>query len=414
MNISHNANVTVSLLLRLGQGLKSLCLLAFVAIALLITGCNNDSSGSSAAQTSQPEAGAGSGDSVQLASNDKVNTAIKKSVAVLPDVLGDLQESAPIVFEPGIIDLGKMFPRDLVTSKFNIRNLGNTPMTIKVIKPACGCTKLDDYSGLVIPPGEAVELEARTKSRNVPSSFSTSISILFEEYIAPSTISMFGEVTRAIRTAPKYFNCVENRDTGLRKDSGLIVVESLDGKPFTILSANGVEPIYEGFDPDFDEPQSEYTLEWDISQYNNINPPKYWIIETDNPNCPVVEVWVRHEANVPKPNPSPWAVRTQHVVVGGIRPGKSVVFEVDIRNRRNGIPCTTQQVRSLSKNFKAKKVSYSAVGKIPPDSTISVRITPTPGYEGLLNGEIQFMLNGQPQNITVLGKAMKKTDEGEQ
>lgn len=412
MNKSHNTNVTLSQLLRLIYRLKSLGLLAFVAIALLITGCNNDSSGSSTAQNGQNEAETNSSDSAQLTSIDEVNTAIKNSVGVLPDVLGDLQESAPIVFEPGIIDLGKMFPRDLITSKFTLRNLGNTPMTIKAIKPACGCTKLDDYYGLVIPPGESVELEARTKSRTVPSSFSSSISFLFEEYIAPSTISMFGEVTRVIRTAPKYFNCVANRDSGLRKDSGLIVVESLDGKPFTILSANGVEPIYESFDPDFDEPQSSYKLVWDISQYENVNPPKYWIIETDNPNCPVVDVWVRHEANVPV-TAGLWRVRTQHVVVGGIKPGESAEFEVDIHNR-TGVPCTTHLVRSLSKNFKAKVVSFSPIGKIPPDSTIKVRITPTPGYEGLLNGRIQFMLNGQPQNVIILGKVFEKTDEGEQ
>lgn len=413
MNKSHNTNVTVSLLLKLGQGFKLLSLLALVAIALLITGCNNDSSGSSATQNGQSEADTGSGDSVQLTSIDEVNTAIRDSVGVLPDVLGDLQETAPIVFEPGILDLGKMFPRDLITSKFTLRNLGSTPMTIKVIKAACGCTKLDDYSGLVIPPGEAVELEARTKSRTVPSSFSSSISFLFEEYIAPSTISMFGEVTRVIRTAPKYFNCVANRDTGLRNDSGLIVVEALDGKPFTILSANGVEPIYESFDPDFDEPQTSYKLVWDIAQYKNVNLPKYWIIETDNPNCPVVDVWVRHEANLPPRNQNVWRARTQHVVVGGIRPGKSAVFEVDIQNRNNRAN-KIDLVRSLSKNFSAKLVSYIPIGKSPPDSTISVRITPTPGYQGLLNGKIRIMLGSQWQDIIILGKAMKKTDEGEQ
>jgi len=410
MNISHNPNVTASRLLRFGYGLKSLCLPALVVLALLITGCN-DSSGSSATEAVQAEGDADTGNSVQLTSREAVNTGLQDITNVLPDVLDDLQERAPIVFEPSIINLGKMLPRELITTKFSIRNLGDRPITIKVIRPSCACTKLDDYSGRVIQPGKAIELEARTKSRTVPSSFTSSISFLFEEYIGQSTLSIYGEITRAIRTSPHYFNCVANRETGQRQDSGLIVVESIDGKPFNILSANGVEPIYEGFDPDFDEAQSEYTLAWDIAQYNNINVPGWWIIETDNPDCPVVDVWVRHENRDPV-HKGPWRVLTKHVVVGGIKYGESAVFEVDINNR-HGTVSPGQEVRSLSKNFKAKFVSFTPVGKVPKNSTIRIRITPTPGYEGLLNGKMQFMLGDEPQNITILGKALTKTEEDE-
>lgn len=410
MNISHNPNVTVSRLLRLGHVLKSLHVLTLVVFAILIAGCN-DSSGSNESQTDQTTSAAVSGDAVQLTSIDAVNTAIQDSADVLPDVFADLQETAPIVFEPGIINLGKMYPRELITSRFSIRNLGDRPITIKVIKANCACTKLDDYSGRVIPPGEAIELEARTKSREVPSIFTSSISFLFEEYIGQSTLSLYGEITRAIRTAPSYLVCTINQKIGQRVESGLVVVESLDGKPFNILSANGKEPIYEGFDPDFDEAQSKYTLAWDISQYNNVNVPGWWVIETDHPDCPVVDVMIRHESNRRKsPPPGPWRVRAHHVVVGGIEAGESAEFDVDIQNRHNTIS-TRNDVLSLSRNFKAKKVSFIPYGIIPGESTMRVRITPTPGYEGLLYGEIRFTISNQEYTVTIIGKAMKSTEE---
>ena len=411
--MSHNQNVSLSRLLRLGLGLKSLCLLTLVVFAILIAGCS-DSSGSSETETGQAKSDAGSGDSVQVSFDVGINTAIKDSADVLPDVFADLQETAPILFEPGILNLGKMLPRELITSKFSLRNVGDRPVTIKVIRPSCACTKLDDYSGRVIPPGEAIELEVRTKSRSVPSTFTSSILFIFEEYIGQSTLSMYGEITRAIRTAPSYFVCTINEKTGQRVESGLIVVESLDGKPFNILSANGLEPIYEGFDPDFDEPQSKYTLEWDVSQYENVNLPGWWVIETDHPDCAVVDVWIRHETTRRKSPPlGPWRVRVNHVVVGGIKAGESAEFDVDIQNRHNAISAKND-VLSLSKNFKAKMVSFIPYGIIPEESTMRVRITPTPGYEGLLYGEIQFTISNQKFTATIIGKALKSTEESSQ
>lgn len=414
MNICHSQNTNASKLPSLVRQLKTLSLIAFTAMAILIAGCK-DSSGSSsnsgATQTNAPDTDAGSSDSLQLSANDGIDTASQDRANVLPDVLGDIAETAPIVFEPSIMNLGKMFPLELVSSKFSIRNVGNKAITIKAVRPSCGCTKLDDYSGLVIGPGEALELEARIKSRTVPSQFTSAISFLFEEHIGQSTINMFGEITRPIRTAPQTFNLVERPITGKRIQSGLVVVEAIDGRPFNILSANGVDPIYLDYDPDLDEVKSSYTLEWDVSHYNDTTRPGWWVIETDHPNCAIVEVRLRHESTMPDPpGARRWRVRTLHIVVGGIKPGESAVFEVDVVNPlREKI-----DVRSLSRNFNAKLVSFDLVGEIPPDSTIRVRITPTPGYEGLFYDKIMFLSDSnQTQNITIIGKALENTEEGE-
>lgn len=415
MNITKNQNVTVYRLLRLGQDIRAICLIALVALALLITGCNDSSGSSSGAGetlTSEVQQEAGSGDSLQISPTSGMTEALAGSENVLPDILGDLGETIPLVFEPGIIDLGRMFPRDLITTKFSLRNTGTRPMTIKVIRPSCACTKLDNYSGLVIPPGESVELEARIKSRTVPSTFTSAISFLFEEYIGQATINISGEITRAIRTAPTTFNLVPGRSSGARAESGLIVIESIDNEPFNILSANGKEPIYQSFDPDFDEAQSSYVIEWDISSYNNSTRPGWWVIETDHPNCPVVDVRIRHSSTMPPPKGTrAWRVRTGHVVVDGIKPGESADFDVNMVNPYGDV---IGAVRSLSKNFSARLISFSQIGEVPPDSTLTVRITPTSGYEGLLYGDIQFLSNkNQLQKIIVIGKAMEKTDEGQ-
>ncbi len=142
----------------------------------------------------------------------------------------------------------------------------------------------------------------------------------------------------------------------------------------------------------------------------NVNVPGWWVIETDHPDCPVVDVLIRHESNRRKSPPGPWSVRAHHVVVGGIEAGESAEFDVDIQNRHNTIS-TKNDVLSLSRNFKAKMVSFIPYGIIPEESTMRVRITPTPGYEGLLYGEIKFTIGNQEFTATIIGKAMKSTEE---
>ncbi len=204
-------------------------------------------------------------------------------------------DPAPVVFDPPAVDLGYILPNQTVNTIIQVRNIGDKPLKITLVKPSCTCTTLDDLTGTVIPPGESVPLTAQLKARSKPSPMTSSITFLFEGYLESSKVSISAQVARPIRTIPQAFNLA----TG--ELSGHIVVESIDGRPFTISAANRQPPEYIGFDPATDEPRNGYVLQWDVSQYTQQTMPGWWMIETDHPDCPLVDVWVRHKWNMPEP-----------------------------------------------------------------------------------------------------------------
>ena len=302
-------------------------------------------------------------------------------------------DPAPVVFDPPAVDLGYILPNQTVNTIIQVRNIGSEPLKITLVKPSCTCTTLEDLTGTVIPPGESVSLTAQLKARSKPSPMTSSITFLFEGYAESSKVSISAQVARPIRTIPQIFNCVTGKPL-----SGQVVVESIDGRPFTISAANRQPPEYIGFDPATDEPRDAYVLQWDVSQYTQQTIPGWWVIETDHPDCPVVDVWVRHEWNMPEAAAGRrWRLRTQHVVIDGINAGESGEFMVEIAKLgRDDI----YSVQSLSNEFDAKLVSIQRNGI---DAEATVRITPAAGHHGLLYGTIQFISSAHAQKLTVIG-----------
>ena len=221
----------------------------------------------------------------------------------------------------------------------------------------------------------------------------SSVTFSFEGYADSSKVLISAQVARPIRTIPQIFNCVTGKPL-----SGQVVVESIDGRPFTISAANRQLPKYINFDPATDEPRNIYVLQWDVSQYTQQTMPAWWVIETDHPDCPVVDVWVRHEWTWPKGVPGRrWRLGTQHVVIDGISAGESAEFTVEIAKLgRDDI----HLVLSLSNEFDAELVSIQRDGA---DTEATVRITPAAGHHGLLYGTIQFISTAHSQKLTVIG-----------
>ena len=306
-------------------------------------------------------------------------------------------DPAPIVFDPPAVDLGYILPNQSVNTIIQVRNIGAEPLKITLVKPSCTCTTLDDLTGTVIPPGESVLLNAQIKAWSKPSPMSSSVTFLFEGYAESSKVSISAQVARPIRTIPQIFNCAPDQPL-----SGQVVVESIDGRPFTISAANRQPPEYIGFDPATDEPRNAYVLQWDVSQYTQQTMPGWWVIETDHPDCPVVDVWVRHEWNMPEGAAGRrWRLVTQHVVIDGINAGESGEFTVEIAKLgRDDI----YMVQSLSNEFDAKLMSIERNGA---DAEATVRITPAAGHHGLLYGTIQFISTAHDQKLTVIGTVLE-------
>lgn len=378
-------------------------LVILVGFVGLSPGCkeSDGSGGTAVSPISASGSEDGTGDAATPTAEARGGLQVPQTQPALQGVAGNLQpttkvvssDPAPVVFDPPAVDLGYLLPNQTVNTIIQVRNIGSEPLKITLVKPSCTCTTLDDLAGTVIPPGESVSLTAQLKARTKPSPMTSSVTFLFEGYAESSKILISAQVARPIRTIPQIFNCATDQPL-----SGQVVVESIDGRPFTIWAANRQPPEYIGFDPATDEPRNAYVLQWDVSQYTQQTMPGWWVIETDHPDCPVVDVWVRHQWNRPKGRAGRrWRLETEHVVIDGINAGESGEFTVEIAKLgRDDI----YSVISLSNEFDAKLVSIERNGV---DTEATVRITPAAGHHGLLYGTIQFISTAHSQKLTVIG-----------
>lgn len=241
-------------------------------------------------------------------------------------------EQPPFAFDPPQLDFGYLAPRQDVVGTFKIRNVGDEPLRVLSMKPSCACTKvLKDPTGAVIAPGESAEVEIELGARDTGGERDTNIDFVF----APGgrgVMTLKAQYVRPVRTDPGYIQA-------MNAVRGQVALSSIDGEPFRVLAVNNGPPRFVGFDPASDERRNRYTLAWDISRYDPTtcadedgNPmPRWLVVETDHPDAPVVELFIRHRCAMNEaPGAREWRPENQHVVIGAVRPGETVEFEEGI------------------------------------------------------------------------------------
>ena len=303
----------------------------------------------------------------------------------------------PVVFTPQLLDFGYIMPNADSTGTFEIRNVGDKPLKILATRSSCQCTTVTRLDGTILAPGQSASLTARIEGRSFPGQRNESVTFVFEGYAQTVQVGMRGEVTMPIRARPAFFNLVKlDRDGADR--TGHVVVESLDGRPFNILAADQRPPRFVDFDPIIDEPKSSYILEWDLTEYADEDLPRWWLVETDHPDCPILNSWVRHQATIESPKGRPWIVKDRLVWLGLLDDTLPVEITVTISNMASD---RIQAVRSLAKEFDAKLVNFTRTGN---SGVCTVQISPRPDARGLLFGRIEFIAAPFRQQIDIAGK----------
>ncbi len=277
----------------------------------------------------------------------------------------------PVVFTPQLVDFGYILPNADSTGTFEIRNVGDRPLKILRTTASCQCTTVTRLDGTILAPGQSASLTARIDGRSFPGERIETVTFVFEGYTQTIQVGMRGEVTLPIRARPAFFNLAKlDRDGDDR--TGHVVIESLDGRPFNILAADQRPPRFVDFDPIIDEPKSSYVLEWDLTEYADEDLPRWWIVETDHPDCPILDSWVRHKATIENPKGRPWIVKDRLVLLGLLDDTLPVEITVTISNIAAD---RIHAVRSLAKEFDAKLVNFTRTGN---DGLCTVQISPRP------------------------------------
>jgi len=312
-----------------------------------------------------------------------------------PPIVSAPTSFPPVVFDPSTLDFGIIPPNTDRTGTIAVRNEGDAPVRILNLKPTCKCTTLSDLAGAVIEPGGAVTLTTELQGQAMSGQRKAAVKFTFEGYDEVLTVEIRAEVALPVRVLPGILNMA--RET----TSGHVVVESMDGRPFTILAADRKPPRYVGFDPEIDELRNSYLLEWDLAQeLAGGKLPHWWVIETDHPDCAIADAWVRHLLTIEQgQRERHWRVADRRVLVGLVEPGQAAEFSVrvtDIGADR------IYAVRSLSVEFQARLLGFERAGT--DDGRCTVQITPRADHRGVFQGPVEFMAGRYTHAIDIVGK----------
>ena len=319
-------------------------------------------------------------------------------------VAGNPSGWPPVEFEPAQMDFGVLSPGAAARGTTRIWNVGPEPLRIIRSVTSCGCTAAEDLAGRVIPPGGFTEFSTTMNMKTGLGEKREKITIIFEGYEAASAIHFFtAEVSLPVRVTPPHITASRRSGGGwVHSPSGQLGVESTDGRPFRILRAHGAPPQFVGYDPRTDPPRSRYTIRWDMTRFQGGAIPWFWVIETDRPDCPVLDVRIRHASTLaPRPQGRPWVPKDQRILVGIVQNGQP--FEVT--TKLEFVPSyppdpTTAAVASESSFLGAELVEVQRDGQF---LQYRVRLTPQ-AAPGLLYGKLSVFAAGFRTTLHIIGR----------
>ena len=306
----------------------------------------------------------------------------------------------PITLDPPMVDFGIVEPGVTKVGVVKLVNTGTKELEVLTVQPNCKCTTLDDISGKKIPVGGFIELRAEMKAQSSPGSKKAEVKVLIDGYTQVLNIVLRNEVSLPVRIAPAYINAVNGAD-----QRGTIVIESIDKQPFRICAVGGKTPTLIGFDQSKDEARNQYMLEWDFARdFPDGKAPRYLIIETDRADCPLVDIFVRHESNFPK---VAFKFTDYRHTFGRMIEGGSHEFSIEISELKPG-----ERIVTAATSSPAAKVEFLGTEPEGKGVRINLRATPNPGSLGLLYVPFTIYSNQAQQEMTVWGQVVPSGHTG--
>ena len=244
--------------------------------------------------------------------------------------------SVAVEAEPAAMNFGVLPPGATARGTVRLWNVGNEELTIQKSIVSCGCTSSEDLAGRMIRSGGYIDFATTMTMKSGLGDKKEKITIYFEPEGQRIAIVYFtAVVSLPIKLDPPYLAASEQVDVPgsspprkrwIQTRSGKVTLTAMDGRPFSIIRAHGLPPDFVGFDPATDTPRAQYTIRWDLDRFQGVI-PWFWVIETDRPDCPIIDARVQHSSTMPyRPPGRPWTPKDQRLLVGIVRKGEP--FEV--------------------------------------------------------------------------------------
>lgn len=343
-------------------------LAGLIGSLLLISGCSETSS----------KPGASPDPSVADGGSKPSGSPAMESPATTSGV-----RQAPLAVEPPVVQFDVVDPGTTLKTVVTLVNRSETPLRILQAQPSCTCTTLD-LDNKVIPARGSIEVPIEMETNRAVGIKKAIVQLRIQGYGKFTTIDLRAETAWAVRTQPLYLGVRERAGQPERR-VGTINLQSLDQKPFRVLSTNGSAPEFVGFDPASDATRSQYTIKYDLSMYGCDDLPPYYIIRTDHPKAELFDMRVRHDPCTrvtPKIN-----MEDFRSSLGVVQPGEQVTVSLVFKKPRANIVSATstsplvetrivERVRD-GKNIKVQVMT--TISPTAPDGLFQVPILFTDG-----------------------------------
>ncbi|MFO0828067.1 MAG: DUF1573 domain-containing protein [Phycisphaerales bacterium] len=300
--------------------------------------------------------------------------------------------TGPVVAEPAKIDLGLVKPDELVTATFKLINPLDHDVVVVQAATSCQCTGVD-IQGKKIPARGSIDMPVSMKMSKAPIKKMASVTMVIDIGLdngakQPLKVEIAAEVAYPIRATPGYIDALAPE-----RMQGTFTLAAVDGKPFRVVSVQGNAPAFVNFDPTKDQPASSYALRYDFTAPNFVV-PKYLIVETDRPDCPLVDLRVRHETTRISP---PFKVAEFRSTFGSVASGQTGTFDLELEEVGSN---RVTSVRSLSPQFAVTMTDQKADGK---NLLLTCSVTPAAGAKGLLNGLVEIRVGSKSYEHVLYG-----------
>ncbi len=370
-------------------------ILALLLVA--IPGCTDSpASGDSAAQPA--------GQPANAANTTNATPPVRQPIANPPSRRAGMP---PVRFDPPSMQFGLLAPGAVAQGTTRIYNDGPEPVRIARSITSCGCTSAERLDGRVIQPGAFTEFGTSMEMKPGLGFKKEKVTITFDGFHQPYIYFYEAEVALAVRVSPPFIAASVRQPNGsfVQAPQGRLKVASQDGLPFSILASHGRAPSYIGFDPAVDAPRSEYSLVWNMARFAGGDIPWFWVLETDHPDAPVVDIRLRHSSTLPQNVAGrPWQPKGQRVLLGEIVNSQPVQVTVkhEFNAGRTPVPATAR-VRGNSSVLDVRLLGAERDGQF---LKLHLELTPINAAPGLFYETIEVGSAGFLTDLRVIGRVV--------
>lgn len=245
-----------------------------------------------------------------------------------------------VTFEPSSLFFGTLAPNQPASDVVTITNHGESPVRIAAVRGSCKCTTAE-VDSKTIDPGRHVVMRVTMHGRESIGSKSSVVYVQLEGEANPRMLRARYDIARTVHPTPTRLDAKNVLE-------GIFAVEASDGRPFRVLSSNGEAPQFVGFDPDHDSPRSSYVLKWNLMDVKCEEVRDWWIVETDHPDAPVVEMRIMNNCTQREPEGTrEWALSPSLAIVAKAKADEWEEMTFSIEKPEDNAPPAIDRVISV-------------------------------------------------------------------